>query len=141
MIKAVKAWAVNAYAHLGRIWSKSTLTVHLNQTVARARRMNKIDTLLSVGKPYPLHFFNQVSSGTRDDRSCKKPVAVWWRRHQGRSPTSAFIWWRRHRGAPPSSLLLAVPLGRLPYTARVDTDGWRRTAMAGAPPGVRSGAS
>jgi hypothetical protein len=54
-IKAVKAWAVKAYAHLGWIWSKSTLAIHLRSTAVSDPRNNKTDA--SVGSPNPKNIF------------------------------------------------------------------------------------
>jgi hypothetical protein len=54
-IKATKAWAIKAYAHLGRIWSKSMLVVHLISTAASDPQNNKTGTAQRVS-PNPSSF-------------------------------------------------------------------------------------
>jgi hypothetical protein len=56
-IKVVKAWAVKAYAHLGRIWSKSTLAIHLRLMAASDPRNNKTGTSTSSPNPKNIFFF------------------------------------------------------------------------------------
>jgi hypothetical protein len=54
-IKAAKAWVIKAYAHMGRIWSKSMLDVHLRSTTVSDPRNNK--TGASAGSPNPKNIF------------------------------------------------------------------------------------
>jgi hypothetical protein len=50
-IKAVKAWATNARAHLGRNEPKWMPVVHRQSMVERSFQQNKTDTRLNDGKP------------------------------------------------------------------------------------------
>jgi hypothetical protein len=75
-IKAVKAWAVKAYTHLDRIWSKSMLAIHLRLTAVSDPRNNKTDA--SAGSPNPKNnffFLSRLSPEMSMSGAMQWPVA------------------------------------------------------------------